>query len=167
LKKKKLFYFTKINIFPFLSPIIIYIRDYLISLAKYKNDGLGATFQYEFMDGLMHSLCGILYLISYLRSITKKTKNEAVNNKIKNNLIKDNKDNKYNNSNKRKIFFLILIITVSYTVYISNSKILSKKYNIFEIRIYNLLFNAIFCKIILKDSIFRHQLLSLALAAIG
>ena len=84
----------------------------MISLAKYKNDGLGVTFQYEFMDGLMDSLYGILYLISYLRSIPKKAKIEAVNNKIKNNLIKDNKDNKYNNSNKRKIFFLILIITI-------------------------------------------------------
>ena len=103
--KRKLFYFTKINIFRFLSPIFIYIRDYLISLAKYKNDGLGVTFQYEFMDGLMDSLYGILYLISYLRSIPKKAKIEALNNKIKNNLIKDNKDNKYNNSNKRKIFF--------------------------------------------------------------
>ena len=54
----------------------------MISLAKYKNDGLGVTFQYEFMDGLMDSLCGILYLISYLRSMPKKTKIEAINNKI-------------------------------------------------------------------------------------
>lgn len=172
IETKKLISFAKINkyfIFPFLSPIFIYFRDYFISLAEYKYDGLRATFQYEFIDGLMHSACIILYLISYLNSRTQKKEIEKdyLNYEINKNIINNTKEKTKNNNNKIKIFYIILIIAASYTVYISNSKILSKKYNVFEIRIYHLVFNTIFCKMILKDSIYKHQLLSLILASIG
>jgi len=143
-KKQNLFSFTKMNkyfIFPFLSPIFIFIRDYLIGLAKLKDDNIKATFQYEIIDGFMHSICGLFFFCEYHGGITEK---------------------KY-----LKIFSLILIIGLSYTIYISNSKIFSKKYTVFEIRIYHLIFNTIFCKLILKDDIFRHQILSIILSVIG
>ena len=111
-KKQNLFSFTKMNkyfIFPFLSPIFIFIRDYLIGLAKLKDDNIKATFQYEVIDGFMHSICGLFFFCEYHGGITEK---------------------KY-----LKIFSLILIIGLSYTIYISNSKIFSKKYTVFEIRI--------------------------------
>jgi len=143
-EKKRLFSFTKMNkyfIFPFLSPIFIFIRDYLIGLAKLKDDNIKATFQYEVIDGFMHSICGLFFFCEYHDEITEK---------------------KY-----FKIFLLIFIIGLSYTIYISNSKIFSKKYTVFEIRIYHLIFNTIFCKLILKSDIFRHQILSIILSVIG
>ena len=143
-EKKRLLSFTKMNkyfIFPFLSPIFIFIRDYLIYLAKLKNDNVKATFQYEVIDGFMHSICGLFFFCEYHDEITEK---------------------KY-----LKIFLLIFIIGLSYTIYISNSKIFSKQYTVFEIRIYHLIFNTIFCKLILKNDIFRHQILSIILSVIG
>ena len=143
-EKKRLISFTKMNkyfIFPFLSPIFIFIRDYLIGLAKLKDDNIKATFQYEVIDGFMHSICGLFFFCEYQGEITEK---------------------KY-----LKIFLLIFIIGLSYTIYISNSKIFSKKYTVFEIRIYHLIFNTIFCKLILKNDIFRHQILSIILSIIG
>jgi hypothetical protein len=161
-KKSNLFSFTKINryfIFPFLSPIFIFIRDYLISKAKLKDNGVKATFQYEVMDGLMHSVCGIFYLIYFIRTRPIKATSER-----RNSLTFKSKESKNKNL---KIFLLILVIGISYTIYISNSKILSKKYTVFEIRIYHLVFNTIFCRLILKYEVFSHQILSIILTLIG
>jgi len=154
-KKSYLISFTKINkyfIFPFLSPIFIFIRDYLIGKAKLKDNGVKATFQYEVMDGFMHSLCGLFYLIYFFRTRTIESSPE--------------KRSSLKNKNL-KIFLLILVIGISYTIYISNSKILSKKYTVFEIRIYHLVFNTIFCRLILKYEVFSHQILSIILTLIG
>ena len=173
IKKKRLFSFTKLNrffIFPFLSPIFIFIRDYIIGLAKIKNDGIKTTFQYEVMDGFMHSVCGLFYFIYCFRMRPQKIKNEENESQRETQRLTAlvEKNNKENIKHKNwKIFGLILVIGLSYTVYISNSKILSKKYTVFEIRIYHLVFNTIFCKLILKYTVFRHQLFSLILACIG
>jgi len=154
-KKSYLISFTKINkyfIFPFLSPIFIFIRDYLIGKANLKDNGVKATFQYEVMDGFMHSVCGLFYLIYFFRTRT----------------IESSPESKSTLKNKNlKIFLLILVIGISYTIYISNSKILSKKYTVFEIRIYHLVFNTIFCRLILKYEVFSHQILSIILTLIG
>ena len=110
-EKKRLISFTKINkyfIFPFLSPIVLYIRDHLLNIAQYKNEGVHLSFQYEFMDGLMHSGCIILYLISCLKSMPNKKETNIVRKKTaKTNCEKDEINN---NNNKGKIFFIILII---------------------------------------------------------
>jgi len=154
-KKSYLISFTKINkyfIFPFLSPIFIFIRDYLIGKANLKDNGVKATFQYEVMDGFMHSVCGLFYLIYFFRTRTIESSPE--------------KGSTLKNKNL-KIFLLILVIGISYTIYISNSKILSKKYTVFEIRIYHLVFNTIFCRLILKYEVFSHQILSIILTLIG
>ena len=161
-KKSNLFSFTKINkyfIFPFLSPIFIFIRDYLISKAKLKDNGVKATFQYEVMDGLMHSVCGLFYLIYFFQTRSIKPTSER-----RCSLTFKSKEAKNKNL---KIFLLILVIGISYTIYISNSKILSKKYTVFEIRIYHLVFNTIFCRLILKYEVFSHQILSIILTLIG
>ena len=154
-KKSYLISFTKINkyfIFPFLSPIFIFIRDYLIGKANLKDNGVKATFQYEVMDGFMHSVCGLFYLIYFFRTRT----------------IESSPESKSTLKNKNlKIFLLILVIGISYTIYISNSKILSKKFIVFEIRIYHLVFNTIFCRLILKYEVFSHQILSIILTLMG
>ena len=59
-----------------------------------------------------------------------------------------------------------MTIAIGYNNYIS-SKMLLKGKTIFEIRIYHVVFNTIFCKIILGYEIYRHQFLSLILILIG
>ena len=154
---------AKINkyfIFPFLSPIVIFIREILLEYAKGKTSGVRKILQYEFNDGLMHSSCILLYLVECIRTGKKK--------KIKNKFLrKISKLSSHSISkNKCKIFFVILTIAIGYNNYIS-SKMLLKGKTIFEIRIYHVIFNTIFCKIILGYEIYRHQFLSLILILIG
>ena len=154
---------AKINkyfIFPFLSPIFIFIREILLEYAKGKTSGVRKILQYEFNDGLMHSSCILLYLVECIRT----GKGKKIKNKF---LRKISKLSSHSISkNKCKIFFVILTIAIGYNNYIS-SKMLLKGKTIFEIRIYHVIFNTIFCKIILGYEIYKHQLLSLILILIG
>ena len=154
---------AKINkyfIFPFLSPIFIFIREILLEYAKGKTSGVRKILQYEFNDGLMHSSCILLYLVECIRTGKEK--------KIKNKFLrKISKLSSHSISkNKCKIFFVILTIAIGYNNYISSKMLLQGK-TIFEIRIYHVIFNTIFCKIILGYEIYKHQLLSLILILIG
>jgi len=162
-KKRKFFSCAKINkyfIFPFLSPIFIFIREVLLEHAKGKTSGVRKILQYEFNDGLMHSACILLYIITYIRTRREK--------KIENDILIQlgTKSEEPKNKNKFKIFFLILTIAIGYNNYIS-SKMLLKGKTIFEIRIYHVIFNTIFCKFILGYPIYKHQLLSLILILVG
>ena len=165
-KQKKYFSFAKINkyfIFPFISPIFIFIRELLLEYSKGKTSGIRKILQYEFNDGLMHSSCILFYIFIYFRTKTEKTKEENdYYKKISNNNVYSKKIRE----NKFKIFFIILTIAIGYNNYIS-SKMLLKGKTILEIRIYHVIFNTIFCKIILGYEIYRHQLLSLILILIG
>ena len=74
-KKRKFFSCAKINkyfIFPFLSPIFIFIREVLLEYAKGKTSGVRKILQYEFNDGLMHSACILLYIITYIKARKEK-----------------------------------------------------------------------------------------------
>ena len=138
----------------------IFIREILLEYAKGKTSGVRKILQYEFNDGLMHSSCILLYLVECIRTGKEK--------KIKNKFLrKISKLSSHSISkNKCKIFFVILTIAIGYNNYIS-SKMLLKGKTIFEIRIYHVIFNTIFCKIILGYEIYKHQLLSLILILIG
>ena len=165
-KQKKYFSFAKINkyfIFPFISPIFIFIRELLLEYSKGKTSGIRKILQYEFNDGLMHSSCILFYIFIYFRTKTEKTKEE---NDYYKKIANNNVYSKKIRENKFKIFFIILTIAIGYNNYIS-SKMLLKGKTIFEIRIYHIIFNTIFCKIILGYEIYRHQLLSLILILIG
>ena len=165
-KQKKYFSFAKINkyfIFPFISPIFIFIRELLLEYSKGKTSGIRKILQYEFNDGLMHSSCILFYIFIYFRTKTEKTKEE---NDYYKKIASNNIYSKKIRENKFKIFFIILTIAIGYNNYIS-SKMLLKGKTIFEIRIYHVIFNTIFCKIILGYEIYKHQLLSLILILIG
>ena len=134
--KKKYFSFAKINkyfIFPFLSPIFIFIREVLLEKAKGKTSGVRKILQYEFNDGLMHSSCILLFIIAYIRTGKKKKAEDEIFKKISK---FSNKSFQEKSKNKFKIFFLILTIAIGYNNYIS-SKMLLKGKTIFEIRIYH------------------------------
>ena len=164
-KKKKCFSFAKINkyyIFPFLSPIFIFIRELFLEYAKGKTSGVRQILQYEFNDGLMHCSCILLYIIIYFRTRKAKKEKDYLKNLPSNKIGHE----KIISDNKFKIIFIILTIAIGYNNYIS-SKMLLKGKTIFEIRIYHVVFNTIFCKIILGYEIYKHQLLSLILIIIG
>ena len=83
--KKKYFSFAKINkyfIFPFLSPIFIFIREVLLEKAKGKTSGVRKILQYEFNDGLMHSSCILLFIIAYIRTGKEKKAEDKILKKI-------------------------------------------------------------------------------------
>lgn len=168
--KNKYFSFARINkyfIFPFLSPIFIFIREVLLEYAKGKTSGVRKILQYEFNDGLMHSACILLYIITYLRTRNKKIEElNIVSKKATSSSQNSSSKKRLNMNNKFKVFFLILTIAIGYNNYIS-SKMLLKGKTIFEIRIYHVVFNTIFCKVILGYEIYKHQLLSLVLILIG
>jgi hypothetical protein len=111
----------------------------------------------------MHSSCILFYIFIYFRTKTEKTKEE---NDYYKKIASNNIYSKKIRENKFKIFFIILTIAIGYNNYIS-SKMLLKGKTIFEIRIYHVIFNTIFCKIILGYEIYKHQLLSLILILIG
>ena len=172
-KKKKCLSCAKINkyfIFPFLSPIFIFIRDVLLDQAKIKTNGLRQILQYDLYDGLMHSSCIFLYIIEYIRigKQQKKEKKNEENNEINLIELKKKKTLELENKkiNKLEIFFIILTIGFGLNNYIS-SKMNLQNVPILETRVYHVIFNAIFCRFILGYKVYKHQLLSIILILVG
>ena len=87
---------NKYFIFPFLSPIFIFIRDVLLDHAEMKTNGLRKIIQYDLYDGLMHSSCIFFYIIEFIRT----GKDEKILEFEK----------KQYEPNKLKIFFIIITI---------------------------------------------------------
>ena len=178
-KKTGLISFTKLNkfyIIPFIFPFLIYFRYIFLKLSKFKRSGFKSTFQYEFNESLKYLVCGgILYPISYFITISQNKKDKKDKKEEKKEFNSESLSNSSNRSNnnekiknrKLKISLILLIMVLAYILFIYNSEILSKNYPTFEIRFYYLIFNTILCKYLLKDNIFKHQLLSLILAFIG
>ena len=143
---------NKYFIFPFLSPIFIFIRDVLLDHAEMKTNGLRKIIQYDLYDGLMHSSCIFFYIIEFIRT----GKDEKILEFEK----------KQYEPNKFKIFFIIITIGFGLNNYIS-CKMSVQNYTILETRIYHVIFNAIFCRFILGYKIYKHQLLSIILILVG
>ena len=159
-KERKFISCAKINKYffiPFLSPVFIFIRDVLLDHAHKKTKGLRKILQYELYDGIMHSGCILLYVITYIRTGKER--------KIQNIYLKQ-LSNKKTEHNKIKIILIILTIGFSLNNYIS-SKMLFESYTVFEMRIYHVIFNAIFCRFILGYKVYKHQLLSILLILVG
>jgi hypothetical protein len=170
-EKECLFSFAKINkyfIFPFLCPIFCVIANYFLSLII-KTENIKNK---EFL--LIHTICasyiggGLLYFISSIKTKTEVTRNENVENKQKERTSSRityifNEGLKKNTS---KIFgFLIIMSIIIVLVEVCSLYTLEK--HVFEQRLYILFSIAFFSKTILKDNIFRHQILSLFISFIG
>ena len=170
-EKEYLFSFAKINkyfIFPFLCPIFCMICNYFIE--KINND-----------KGIKNKECflaiiecttfiggGLLYFISSLREKTDETRDNAheyVERRSSIKLI-------YNDSNikpTKQIIktFILLFIMASSVSFFDIVEVYSFDKNIFEARLYLILFIAILSHLILKIKIYNHQILSLSIALIG
>ena len=81
IKKEKLFSFAKLNkyfIFPFLSPIFCFLGNFFLELI-YNDEGINNK---EFLIAIITSLSyiggGILYFISWIRTRTEESRDEAL-----------------------------------------------------------------------------------------
>ena len=173
-KKEYLFSLAKINkyfIFPFLCPVFCMIGNYFIFKIFHDDDIKGVNNK-EFLLSVLVCMSyiggGLLYFISSLRIKTEETRNEANKYRQRESSISSIKYI-YNDGlkkNKYLIFGIIFIMSIS-LILSEICSLHSLEKNVFEARLYFLFFISLFSKIILKDNIFKHQILSLFIAFIG
>ena len=169
--KECLIGFAKLNkyfIIPFICPIISMACNYLINEII---DDIG----FENREFLLISYVeityiggGVVYFISWIREKTEETRDKAYIYKEKERSVSSityiyNEGPKHNKCKIYGIIFFISVVISLFTI----CDIYSINYNSFEERLYFLFFISIFSKIILKDDIFKHQILSLIIASLG
>ena len=165
-KKECLFSFAKINkyyLFPFLAPLFCVFSNYCMHIVNKANKN--TEFTLSIFVNMTFVVGGLLYFVSFIRTKTEQTKNNAIvykERKTLNLIYKEESPNK----SKKIIFLILLFMSILLSIYIviysfSTGRIL------FEKRLYYLFFISIFSKFILKNEIYRHQILSLSLSLIG
>ena len=160
--KKSLIIFAKLNkrhIFIFISPVFCFLSNYFLSKLRgekiIKENYFFSLISYE----LNFILAGLFYFIIYCR---KKSNKEKESNQNSENDIKYI----YNKSlkiNWKKLIFLLIIISI---IVIINEllSVYRKNYTIIDPRFYYMTFIPLFSKFILKDNIYKHHYLSLAIS---
>ena len=165
--KQQIITFAKINkyfLIPFLCPIFCMLANYLLIYIDESHVIKKAEFVIPFYVMFSYIGAGAIYFISYFKQKVESGKEHIIyreSNSIR---------YIYNDSNK-KIFALKEYILIIFLGFLSSlfellSVFCSQK-NVFEERLYFLLFIPLFSKLILKDNIFRHQYFSLLIAIIG
>ena len=169
-KKEHMFSLAKINkyyLFPFLAPIFCMLGNYFIHLINNdnKNKDNKLEFTFSIFINLTYIMGGLLYFISFIRTKTEESKDKAIIYKERKSLnLIYNKDKP--KKSKIKIFFILIFISILLSIYTFIYTISIGK-TAFEKRLYYLFFISIFSKLILKNQIYRHQILSLSLSFIG
>ena len=184
-KNESLFSFGKLNkyfIIPFLCPIFCFLANYSIQLynneiskSKEKYDIKNKLFLISFSIFFSYLVGGLLYCISYIRTQTEDLKKSKENKKERTGSFASKSSSSsieyiYNkktiNINPLKIFFIFCAMSLILHFALI-CRFLSINEKVFEKRLYFLLFLPIFSQIILKDELFRHQILSLFISIIG
>ena len=170
-KKQKIITCTKMNkyfFFPFVAAFFITIRDIMMCNIVYNNDDINFHLVHMInMDSFMF-LGGLIYfLIDFPQyKELKETEKAIKNNEKRKNYIKriSNPDDK--NISKIKLFFIVLLMAISFSYYmftvpyISNHIVLEKRQNtVFFIFLLNLL--------LLKKKILSLQVFSLIIISFG
>ena len=112
-------------------------------------------------------LCGgFLYFISFIRTKTEETRNNAIEDKKQ---VISNVKYIYNDGSKKsKLKILLLLTFISFLLALTRIfALLKKERTTFDNRLYYLFFISILSKYILKNKIYKHQKLSLFIASIG
>ena len=174
-EKKCLFSFAKINkyfIIPFLCPIIGFLANIFIELMQKNTEfKVDLYFPVTMFACLTYFGGGLLYFVSYIRTKTEETRNNAIAYKERERassaiiyIYNENEPKK----NIWKIFGFLLIMSIVIPLFsISYLYIVYNKYQAFEERILTIICIPLFSKYILKNSIFSHQILSLIISLIG
>ena len=164
-KKPKLITCTKMNkyyLFPFITPIFISIRDIMINLISKDNkkEEISFYFIYAANISIFLTIGGIIYFLIDIRVFIEKIRTDSY-------LKKDKTRNKINEkSNKLKIFLILLLMSISFAIYIT-SVCLSLYHITIEKRQYTIFLIAFLSLLILKKNIYRHQKFSLLIAFCG
>ena len=169
-KNNKLFSFATINkyfIIPFLCPIFCMIGNFFIVIVDEDEGVINKEFLLSILECLSFTGGGLLYFISSLREKTEETRDKATNNgegRLSIKLIY-NETSKYRQNNL-KIYSILLIASISISFF-DICEMYSVDKNTFEVRFYIIFFLSLFSKIILKNNIYNHQILSLSMSFIG
>ena len=166
--KTSLIIFAKINkyfLIPFLCPVFCMLAHYFISLVDETKVIKKGEFFLTVLVELSYTFAGLLYFISYFQQKIEEAKKEIVNRERPSLAIKYIYNELANKNTLKEwiiIIFLGFIISLveMFDVMIANNKV-------FEERLYFLIFIPLFSKIILKETIFMHQYISLIIALVG
>ena len=162
-KKSPLFSFAKINkyfIIPFLSPIFCFLANLFLDLLL-KNRGIAnLSFLISMIESTSYIIGGLLYFISWIRTRTEETRDNAIEYRVR---VNTSISYIYNNGEKKnalKIFVILCSMSIL-LIFFSLAALFGYDRNVFEERLYLLFLIPLFSKIILKSNVFNHQILSL------
>ena len=170
-EKECLFSFARINsyyLFPFIAPVFCCLGNVFIHEIRDGNAHMKSECLFTVYIDLSYFMGGLLYFISYIETKTEETKDNAI-------VYKERKNSNnsvpliYNDrlrQNYLKILLFLCLISLLITL-TSINNLYSYKRNIFEKRLYYIFFIAILSKYILKNKIYKHQILSLIITFIG
>ena len=168
-KDECLFSFAKINkyyLFPFLAPIFCCTGNYFIHSMYRENKSMEMHFFLLIFIDLSYLLGGLLYFVSFIRTKTNETRNDAI-------VYRERSSPKvkyiyYDGSKKSKIKIVLFLILISCLITASTiCNLYSMERTVFEKRLYFIFFISLLSKYILKENIYKHQILSMTIAILG
>ena len=168
--KKGLFSFDTLNkyyLIPFLAPIFCCTTNIFLKATYNKyNDEMELMIFFTISSEMIYLCGGFLYFISFIRTKTEETRNNAIEDKKQ---VISNVKYIYNDGSKKsKLKILLLLTFISFLLALTRIfALLKKERTTFDNRLYYLFFISILSKYILKNKIYKHQKLSLFIASIG
>lgn len=167
---KCLFSYAKINkyfIIPFLCPVFCMLGNFFIVIVDEDEGVINKEILLSLLECLSFTGGGMLYFISSLNKVTEQIKDKATSSderRISIRLIY-NGNNNYKD-NKLKVFLILFIAALCVSFFFICEIYSVDKYT-FEERFYIIFFLSLFSKLILKNNIYNHQILSLSISLIG
>ena len=170
-EKECLFSFARINsyyLFPFIAPVFCCLGNFFIHEVRDGNAHMKSECFFTIFIDLSYFIGGLLYFISYIETKTEETKDNAIVYKERansnSNVVLIYNDRLKQNYIKIILFLCLISLLITLT---SINNLYSYKKNVFEKRLYYIFFIAILSKYILKNGIYKHQILSLVITFIG
>ena len=170
-EKECLFSFARINsyyLFPFIAPVFCCLGNFFIHEVRDGNAHMKSECLFTIFIDLSYFMGGLLYFISYIETKTEETKDNAIVYKERansnSNVVLIYNDRLKQNYIKIILFLCLISLLITLT---SINNLYSYKKNVFEKRLYYIFFIAILSKYILKNGIYKHQILSLVITFIG
>jgi len=168
--KECLFSFAKINkyfLFPFLAPIFCCLTNIFLGLIFEENNEMQLEILIILVVDASYLMSGLLYFIPCMGAINE----ENINIEIKNREKRISIDNQIINNNgniKTQIKIILFLLLISFLMILTEiSIVFSIKKTIIENRLYYIFYISFLSKYILKDNIYKHQILSLFISLIG
>ena len=168
-KPNKLIIFAKFNryyLILFISPIFCMLTNYFIFKIKDKELNI---FKHQYIFNMLnaeifYAFAGLFYFVSYFRKNSNKGRESDEN------LSNINSIQYIYNESKKINYKIFIIFLITLTALLINERyILTYIYNNNRLdpRIYYIILIPVFSKLILKENLYKHQILSLGISALG